>query len=478
AAEVGRGRLRPATDGRTDPAAPAPAGGAPAGSRVRSGPPLRVPVPPQDAPPPPAPAQCPARRRHGRQGACDARAWARVWTREESRVVHKRFRAAEVAVAGTSTCVGRLFSSPQHCLSFAAGPLLTERALAPLTAAVMDEELSGTRPAVGVGRRARHPGKRKTLVTVLEILMPLLFSTIVMYLRFASLPRKYPATNYRAVDVTSLPEFFHHFPVENKFQLIYIPSQSETLKTIIEMVEQAFDVEFEVLGYSSVPSFERFIIEDPKAFYALAGIVFDHSFSDSKEPLPLEVKYYLRFSSIQRNFQVSMAIFQDDVKGWSTSFLYPPNPSPEPRNFDYSDGGSPGYNKEGFLAIQHAVDKAIMQYHAHNVMTKMFENLSVLVKRFPHGAYVQDNFFLVLQNEFPLFLLLSFICSELIIINSIVLEKERKLKPTLQLPQEASSSSSPISPTCTLLSPTPRGATSKRLPFVSSQMLPWHWESD
>lgn len=75
--------------------------------------------------------------------------------------------------------------------------------------------------------------------------MPLLFSTIIMYLRFASLPRKYPATNYRAVDVTSLPEFFHHFPVENKFQLIYIPSQSETLKTIIEMVEQAFDVEFE-----------------------------------------------------------------------------------------------------------------------------------------------------------------------------------------------------------------------------------------
>lgn len=73
-------------------------------------------------------------------------------------MVHRRFRAAEVAVAGTSTCVARLFSSPQHCLSFAAGPLLTERALAPLTAAVMDEELSGTRPAVGVGRRARHPG--------------------------------------------------------------------------------------------------------------------------------------------------------------------------------------------------------------------------------------------------------------------------------------------------------------------------------
>lgn len=90
-----------------------------------------------------------------------------------------------------------------------------------------------------------------------------------------------------------------------------------------------------------------------------------------------------------------------------------------------------GYYQEGFLAIQHATDRAIMWHHAPAEATGLFQSLSVLLKRFPHGAYVRDLFFLVLQNEFPLFLMLSFICIELITINSIVLEKERKLKVIL-----------------------------------------------
>lgn len=69
-----------------------------------------------------------------------------------------------------------------------------------------------------------------------------------------------------------------------------------------------------------------------------------------------------------------------------------------------------------------------MWHHAPTETTGLFQSLSVLLKRFPHGAYVRDIFFLVLQNEFPVFLMLSFICIELITINSIVLEKERKLK--------------------------------------------------
>ncbi|TKC51398.1 hypothetical protein EI555_019936 [Monodon monoceros] len=269
--------------------------------------------------------------------------------------------------------------------------------------------------------------KPKTLVTVLEILMPLLFSAIVMYLHFGSLPRNRPPVNYCAIDITSLPEFFIQYPLKNRFQLVYIPSKSETLKSITESVEKTFGVEFE--GYPSVPSFENYIIQDPKAFYVLTGIGFDHGFNDSKEPLPLEVKYYLRFSSFQRNYLfLRLILHEDDFQGWSTSYLYPPNLSQEPWDYGLSDGGSPGYNKGGFLAIQHATDKAIMWHHAPNETTKLFESLIVLLKRFPHGAYVQDSFFLVLQNEFPLFLMLSFIYIELTTINSIALEKERKLK--------------------------------------------------
>uniref|UniRef100_A0A667IEI3 ABC transporter domain-containing protein n=1 Tax=Lynx canadensis TaxID=61383 RepID=A0A667IEI3_LYNCA len=271
--------------------------------------------------------------------------------------------------------------------------------------------------------------KRKTLVTVLEILMPLLFSMIVMYLRLNSLPKKIPPVNYLAINVSLLPDFLY-FPTHTRYQLVYVSSKSETLKAITEAVGKSFDVMLKrLLGHSSVPLFENYILQDPKAFFVLAGIVFDHTFNDSKQPLPLKVKYRLRFSYTQRNSLIAqLTSKQDYVDSWGTSFLYPPNPSQEPRALGHSDGGLPGYSNEGFLAIQHALDKAIMHYHAHNGTTEMFEGLSVLVKRFPHGAHIQDRLLVTLQNEFPLLLMLSFICIELIIINSIALEKEKKLK--------------------------------------------------
>uniref|UniRef100_A0A8C9PJT3 ABC transporter domain-containing protein n=1 Tax=Spermophilus dauricus TaxID=99837 RepID=A0A8C9PJT3_SPEDA len=255
---------------------------------------------------------------------------------------------------------------------------------------------------------------KRILMTVLEILMPLLFSAVVLYLRFNSVPRKRAATNYSAIDVSSLPDFFHQFPVKNKFQLVYIPSKSETLKALTEMVEDTFDVEFEVLGFSSVPVFESYIINDPKAFYILVGIVFDHNFNDSRGKNATWGKKI--FSMVIQNY------IQEEL-----SHI----PSPIFLNFlCLISHFLVGYYKEGFLGIQHAVDKAIMHHHARNASADMFERLNVLLQRFPHGPHIQDGFFLVLQNEFPLFLMLSFICIELIIINTVLLEKERKLKVT------------------------------------------------
>uniref|UniRef100_A0A5F9DDH4 ABC transporter domain-containing protein n=1 Tax=Oryctolagus cuniculus TaxID=9986 RepID=A0A5F9DDH4_RABIT len=252
--------------------------------------------------------------------------------------------------------------------------------------------------------------KRKTVVTVLEILMPFLFSAIILYLRFNSVPRRRPASNYSAFDVNSLPELFFNYPQKSRLQLAYIPSQSEAVKAVTERVEQDFDVDF----------FLRI----------LAVMILNLGFSHFKEHRELIVQYSLRFSYIQRNFLPLRHLFilQNDPEGWCTSFLYPPNPLQEPRMYKQADGGSPGYNREGFLAIQHAVDKAVMWHHAHNTAADMFGSLSVLLKRFPYGPFIQDRFFLVLQNEFPLLLMLSFICVELVIINSISLEKEKKLK--------------------------------------------------
>lgn len=86
--------------------------------------------------------------------------------------------------------------------------------------------------------------KRKTLITVLEILMPLLFSAIVLYLRFNSIPKHVSTTKYQAVNISLLPMYFHHYPLKDRYQLAYIPSKSETLKAVTEKVEQTFTVGF------------------------------------------------------------------------------------------------------------------------------------------------------------------------------------------------------------------------------------------
>ena len=86
--------------------------------------------------------------------------------------------------------------------------------------------------------------KQKTLVTMLEILAPLLFSAVVMYLCLNSLPRKRPPLNYLAINVSLLPDFLY-FPTQTRYQIVYVPSKSEMLKAVTRMVEDSFDVEFD-----------------------------------------------------------------------------------------------------------------------------------------------------------------------------------------------------------------------------------------
>ena len=81
--------------------------------------------------------------------------------------------------------------------------------------------------------------------------------------------------------------------------------------------------------------------------------------------------------------------------------------------------------QEGFLELQNALDQAIMQELSPNhSMTLLSPNLN----RFPYPPYNNDLFILVLQNQFPFIVMLSFVFSALQIVKDIVHEKERRLK--------------------------------------------------
>ncbi|NP_080734.3 ATP-binding cassette, sub-family A (ABC1), member 14 isoform X2 [Mus musculus] len=223
----------------------------------------------------------------------------------------------------------------------------------------------------------------------------------------------------------TLPKFLN----ENfDYELAYVPSESNAARNITEMVKKDLNFNFKVQGFPSEESFERYIKYENKDAHVLAAIVFDHKFKTSNERLPLQVKYSLRFGRIydpENLFQPSK--YQKEIE-WNTSTLFPSVPSLGPRNFLENDGGNPGYIREGFLIVQHSVDKAIMMYHSGRAAEDIFANTTIYAERFPHPAFIHDSFLWTFIAMFPWTILFTFTQMALVIVGTIMLEKEKRLK--------------------------------------------------
>lgn len=87
-----------------------------------------------------------------------------------------------------------------------------------------------------------------------------------------------------------------------------------------------------------------------------------------------------------------------------------------------------GYFREGFLQVQHAVDRAIMKSYNSTAASALLSQTHVRLSRFPYPAFIYDVFILAIQNQLPLLLVLSFTYTSLNIVRAVVQEKERKLK--------------------------------------------------
>uniref|UniRef100_A0A2K5SFW9 ATP binding cassette subfamily A member 3 n=1 Tax=Cebus imitator TaxID=2715852 RepID=A0A2K5SFW9_CEBIM len=278
--------------------------------------------------------------------------------------------------------------------------------------------------------------KRKVLVTVLELFLPLLFSGILIWLRLKIQSENVPnATVYPGQSIQELPLFFTFPPPGDTWELAYIPSHSDAAKTVTETVRRALGINMRVHGFPSEKDFEDYIRYDNRSSSVLAAVVFEHPFNHSKEPLPLAVKYHLRFSYTRRNYLWTQtgSFFLKETEGWHTTSLFPLFPNPGPREPTSPDGGEPGYIREGFLAVQHAVDRAIMQYHADAATRQLFQRLTVTIKRFPYPPFIADPFLVAIQYQLPLLLLLSFTYTALTIARAVVQEKERRLKEYMRM---------------------------------------------
>ncbi|XP_049760992.1 phospholipid-transporting ATPase ABCA3-like [Elephas maximus indicus] len=268
--------------------------------------------------------------------------------------------------------------------------------------------------------------RRRFIALAVEILMMLLFAGILLMTRYFVGAKDSGPLRYPALPVSDVPEFLRSPTLfQSPWRLAYLPSRSVVVKEIIEHVKRDLDIDFKVQGFSSESDFEEHLKYENNSKKMFAAVVFDHEFKDSNDPLPLQVKYYLRFSCLQRNSTFANQFF---VRSWNTAFLFPWSSSVGPRVKGDATGGAPGYIREGFLLLQHAVDKAIMLYHKNRATEELFDAVSIFVQRFPYPKYRRDFFFTFSGFFIPLIILFMFSMNHFTLIQSIVWEKENRLK--------------------------------------------------
>uniref|UniRef100_A0A8C2JY49 ATP-binding cassette, sub-family A (ABC1), member 3b n=1 Tax=Cyprinus carpio TaxID=7962 RepID=A0A8C2JY49_CYPCA len=254
--------------------------------------------------------------------------------------------------------------------------------------------------------------------------MPLLFSAILIVLRQKVSFINYPnATRYHSFPLSDLPP---NLCFQN-LQLAYVPANASVVRQITEDVQQSLH------GFPN-NRFE-FVKTDPKSGKILAAIVFEHQFTHDDEPLPLQVSYHLRFTYSPRNapLREKSELNPNSDLDWHTLSLFPLFQLPGPREQHEPDGGTPGYYREGFLQVQHAVDRAIMKAYNSTAAAALLKRAQVLLARFPYPAFIYDVFILAIQNQLPLLLVLSFTYTSLNIVRAVVQEKERKLKEYMRM---------------------------------------------
>uniref|UniRef100_A0A8C9WD74 ATP binding cassette subfamily A member 3 n=1 Tax=Scleropages formosus TaxID=113540 RepID=A0A8C9WD74_SCLFO len=271
--------------------------------------------------------------------------------------------------------------------------------------------------------------KRQILVTLVEVALPLLFSGLLIVVRQKVSSTSYPnATHYESFSVQRLP-----FPLSfGGFQLAYVPGNASVVRQVAEDVQQNLGVMAisSVRGFETEEHFEEFVKTDPESGKVLAAVVFKHTFAHNDEPLPLQVSYHLRFKYSPRNAPAreKVELNPNNDLDWHTLSLFPLFQLPGPREQHDPRGGTPGYYREGFLAVQHAVDRAIMRAYNSKAATALLAQTRVVMSRFPYPPFIYDVFILAIQNQLPLLLVLSFTYTSLNIVRAVVQEKERKLK--------------------------------------------------
>nr|CAB3219611.1 ATP-binding cassette sub-family A member 3-like [Phallusia mammillata] len=202
--------------------------------------------------------------------------------------------------------------------------------------------------------------------------------------------------------------------------------KTKQIQQLYNFIETA-GTKVKLMPFSTEDSFLSFVKNDSNLKEVLAGAIFQGRF-DNKS-LPSNLDLVLRFHADPINSDdAGASAFTGITNTWKTHSLYPLFQLPGPRETS-KYGGAPGYYKEGFLTLQHAIYIAIgSEFSKHEFKTPTFA-----MKRYPYPPYLEDDFIVAIQRTLPLLIMLSYFYTALVIVRSIVQEKESKMKEYMMM---------------------------------------------
>ncbi|XP_013413247.1 ATP-binding cassette sub-family A member 3 [Lingula anatina] len=289
--------------------------------------------------------------------------------------------------------------------------------------------------------------KRKVAVSFFEVLLPVVFTALLIVIRLLVSTREELTTYYPAQSLNTTPEF--QYPLQLKaLALLKATNASASLpywfplsaisfgggqpgivgiigytpdtpliKRIIERSAAWLDNKVEVLPFSSEEDMVFFMDSNQSAIRALGGVVFTNVENSS---LPQAIQYKIRLNSTDLLPDGSYT-----RRNWRTDRVFTFNIGSRPR-----DGTNDPYKGKGFLQIQQAVDMSII---LELDPTADVADYAVHIQRFPYPSYFVDVYVLIVTGNLPLFMILSFLLFALQIPKQIVYEKEKRLKEYMRM---------------------------------------------
>nr|XP_018668972.1 ATP-binding cassette sub-family A member 3-like isoform X3 [Ciona intestinalis] len=182
-----------------------------------------------------------------------------------------------------------------------------------------------------------------------------------------------------------------------------------------------------LISFPTEEDFLLYVKNDTNLKKTLAGVIFTGEFPDNTFSNNVKITFRFHCDPISSSVKDG-AKFTGITDTWKTAKLFPGFQLPGPRSVNSSRGGKPGYYDEGFLALMHGVNMGIADTLTN---TSILDNM--VLKRFPFPPYIMDTFVIAIQRTLPLLVMLSFFYTSLVIVRSVVLEKESKMKEYMMM---------------------------------------------